>query len=89
MELHPKPTTPESVDEANKALFHATMNIPNAAKHCGMTEKQMKYTFREFLKYHEANYQITEDPTALPRREESGDSKTIAIPPRPFPGKRV
>tara|TARA_B100001964_G_scaffold195533_1_gene219610 strand:- start:989 stop:1258 length:270 start_codon:yes stop_codon:yes gene_type:complete len=89
MDLHPKPTTPESVDEANKALFHATMNIPTAAKHCGMTEKQMKYTFREFLKYHEANYQITENPITLPRREESGDPKTIAIPPRPFPGKRV
>ena len=31
--------------------FHATMNLPNAAKHCGMTEREMKMTFREFLKY--------------------------------------
>ena len=30
MDLHPKPTTPESVDEANKALFHATMKIGRA-----------------------------------------------------------
>lgn len=44
-------TTPKLVDEANRALFHATMNLPNAAKHCGMTEREMKMTFREFLKY--------------------------------------
>jgi hypothetical protein len=44
-------TTPTLVDEANRALFHATMNLPNAAKHCGMTEREMKMTFREFLKY--------------------------------------
>jgi hypothetical protein len=44
-------TTPTLVDEANRGLFHATMNLPNAAKHCGMTEREMKMTFREFLKY--------------------------------------
>jgi len=44
-------TTPTLVDEANRALFHATMKLPNAAKHCGMTEREMKMTFREFLKY--------------------------------------
>jgi hypothetical protein len=27
------------------------MNLPHAAKHCGMTEREMKMTFREFLKY--------------------------------------
>ena len=45
-------TTPENVDEANWALFHSTMNLPEAADHCGMTIKEMKMTFREFLKYH-------------------------------------
>ena len=44
-------TTPELVQQANEALFHATMNLPNAAKHCGMTQKEMKMTFWEFLKY--------------------------------------
>lgn len=48
-------TTPTLVDEANRALFHATMNLPNAAKHCGMTEREMKMTFREFLKYQDEN----------------------------------
>ena len=44
-------TTPALVEEANKALYHATMNLPNAAKHCGMSQREMKMTFREFLKY--------------------------------------
>ena len=45
-------TTPQNVAESNDSLFRATMNLPNAAKHCGMTEKEMKLTFWEFLKYH-------------------------------------
>ena len=49
-------TTPENVREANESLFRATMNLPTAAKHCGMTEKEMKLTFWEFLKYHEPDY---------------------------------
>ena len=44
-------TTPELVQQANEALFHASMNLPAAAKHCGMTQKEMKMTFWEFLKY--------------------------------------
>jgi len=49
-------TTPESVDEAVLALFHATMNLPAAAAHCGMTQRELKMTFREFLKHHEPDY---------------------------------
>ena len=52
-------TTPQNVNEANEALFHATMNLPTAAKHCGMTQKEMKLTFWEFLKYHPNNYEIS------------------------------
>jgi hypothetical protein len=50
-------TTPENVKEANEALFHAKMTLPAAAKHCGMTEKEMKMTFLEFLKYHPPSYE--------------------------------
>ena len=50
-------TTPQNVQEANEGLFRATMNLPNAAAHCGMTQKEMKMTFREFLKYHPATYE--------------------------------
>tara|TARA_B100000497_G_scaffold15610_1_gene18051 strand:+ start:702 stop:917 length:216 start_codon:yes stop_codon:yes gene_type:complete len=50
-------TTPQNVQEANEALFRATMNLPTAAKHCGMTQKEMKLTFWEYLKYHPRDYE--------------------------------
>ena len=53
-------TTPQNVKEANDALFRATMNLPTAAKHCGMTNKEMKLTFWEYLKYNEPDYEIPE-----------------------------
>ena len=49
-------TTPENVNEANEALFNCTMTLPAAAKHCGMTKKEMKLTFFEYLKYHPPTY---------------------------------
>lgn len=49
-------TTPRLVDEANIALYRASMNLPAAAAHCGMTQKEMKMTFWEFLKYHPTDY---------------------------------
>ena len=45
-------TTPQNVAEANEALFRAKMTLPAAAKHCGMTHKEMRMTFWEYLKYH-------------------------------------
>jgi len=53
-------TTPQNVQEANEALFRAIMNLPAAAEHCGMTNKEMKLTFWEFLKYNEPDYEIPE-----------------------------
>lgn len=50
-------TTPENVQEANEGLFRAKMTIPAAAKHCGMTQKEMKLTFREYLKYNPKDYE--------------------------------
>lgn len=50
-------TTPQNVQESNEALFRATMNLPTAAKHCGMTQKEMKLTFWEYLKYHPRDYE--------------------------------
>jgi hypothetical protein len=52
-------TTPENVREANEGLFRAKMTVPAAAKHCGMTQKEMKLTFREYLKYHKPDYEIS------------------------------
>lgn len=63
-------TTPENVKEAHEALFHATMNLPAAAAHCGMTLKQMKLTFWEYLKYHDQDFEIPEDSSEVSRGEE-------------------
>jgi hypothetical protein len=52
----PVKTTPKNVKEANEALFYSKMNLPQAAKHCGMTQKEMKLTFFEYLKYNQPNY---------------------------------
>jgi hypothetical protein len=56
---YPVKTTPENVQEANEALFRAKMTLPAAAKHCGMTQKEMKLTFWEYLKYHKPDYEIS------------------------------
>ena len=60
-------TTPANVREANQGLYRARMNLPEAAKHCGMTEKEMKMTFLEYLKYHPKDYESPEDSITLPR----------------------
>ena len=41
-------TTPQNVAEANDALFRVEMTLPAAAKR-GMTHKEMKLTFWEYL----------------------------------------
>ena len=50
-------TTPENVKEANEGLFYSKMNLPEAAKHCGMSQKEMRLTFFEYLKYNPSTYQ--------------------------------
>ena len=52
----PNKTTPENVREANENLFRAKWNLPQAAKHCGMSQKEMKLTFFEYVKYHPPTY---------------------------------
>lgn len=53
---NPTKTTPENVKESNEGLFYSKMNLPEAAKHCGMSTKEMKLTFFEYLKYNPATY---------------------------------
>ena len=76
-------TTPQNVAEANEALFRATMNLPAAASHCGMTHKEMKLTFWEYLKYNAPDYEIPEDPSTLPRRQVQSTLKAPPVRPRP------
>ena len=60
-------TTPENVAEATEGLFSCKMTLPAAAKHCGMTQKEMKMVFCEYLKNHPVRYdeveQITKNPS--------------------------
>ena len=60
-------TTPQNVAEANDALFRAKMTLPAAAKHCGMTEKEMKLTFWEYLKYNQPDYEVPENTIEVSR----------------------
>jgi hypothetical protein len=53
----PVKTTPANVQEANEGLFRAKMTLPAAAAHCGMTQKEMKLTFFEYLKYNKPDYE--------------------------------
>jgi hypothetical protein len=50
-------TTPQNVKEANEGLFYSKMNLPQAAAHCGMSQKEMRLTFFEYLKYHPSTYE--------------------------------
>ena len=84
-----KKTTPENVKEANEALFNATMNLPHAAYHCGMTQREMKMIFREYLKYNDKNFEVTEDSVEIPWRKKPSVKQPVPVPPRPFPGKRI
>ena len=52
----PVKTTPQNVQESNEYLFNCSMTLPAAAQHCGMTLKEMKLTFCEYLKYHPVTY---------------------------------
>ena len=47
--------------------------------------KQVKDDYNDY----EENNQIFKDSLTISRREEQGSSKTSAVPPRPFPGKRI
>ena len=57
LKQEPVKTTPENVKESNEGLFYSKMNLPQAAKHCGMSQKEMKLTFWEYLKYNPITYQ--------------------------------
>jgi len=46
--------------EAMEMLFHAKWNVPKAAKHCNLTNKEMKITFNEYCNFHDITY-VPED----------------------------
>ena len=46
--------------EAMEMLFHAKWNVPKAAKHCNLTNNEMKITFNEYCNFHDFTY-VPED----------------------------
>ena len=47
--------------------------------------KQLKDDYNDY----EENNQIFKDSLTISRREKQGSNQTSAVPPRPFPGKRI
>ena len=42
--------------ESMEMLFSAKWNLPQAAKHCRLTHKEMKITFNEYCNFHQSTY---------------------------------
>ena len=51
--------------EAMKMLFRAKWNVPQAAKHCNLTNKEMKITFNEYCNFHPAGYKVEDSAIQL------------------------
>lgn len=52
-----KKTNPQTVREAHLAAFSGKMNMICCANHCGLTLREFKMTFWEFLKYNPSTYE--------------------------------
>ncbi|ADO97634.1 hypothetical protein SShM2_023 [Synechococcus phage S-ShM2] len=44
--------------EAMENLWSAKWNLPKAAKHANLTEKEMKITFNEYCNFHPPTWEI-------------------------------
>jgi len=42
--------------EAMENLFNARWNVPTAAKHCGLTVKELKICFHNYVETHQPTY---------------------------------
>ena len=51
--------------EAMEMLFSAKWNLPQAAKYCNLTCKEMKITFNEYCNFHPPTYTKFEDALQL------------------------
>lgn len=62
-----KKPNPRTVSEAHKAAWSGKLNMVKCADHCGMTLREFKLTFWEYLKYNpplewsETTFQLTMD----------------------------
>ncbi len=51
----------EETRKAMENLYHARWNLPKAAKHCNLTNKEMKITFNEYCTFHPPTYDPLND----------------------------
>ena len=51
--------------EAMEMLFSAKWNLPQAAKHCNLTRKEMMITFSEYCALHQPSYNRIETAIQL------------------------
>lgn len=56
MEMKVSKKCRETIDTANKLLYHGKCNLHEAASLCGLTSKEMKFVFTEFVKYNPPTY---------------------------------
>ena len=61
-----RPETRKSME----MLFTAKWNLPKAAVHCGLTNKEMKITFNEYRTFHPSTYNIDEETLYVSRDTE-------------------
>jgi hypothetical protein len=54
----------KSTRESMENLFNAKWNVPKAAKHCGLTTKELKICFHNYVETHNVTY-IEENSTQL------------------------
>ena len=47
--------------ESMEMLFSAKWNLPKAAKHCNLTEKEMKITFNEYCSLHPVTWSMNDE----------------------------
>ena len=47
--------------EAMEMLWSAKWNLPRAAKHCNLSDKEMKITFNEYCNFHPPTYNDEEE----------------------------
>lgn len=58
-------TNPKNVREAHLAAFSGKMNMVSCANHCGMTLREFKMAFWEFLKYNKPTYEAENEQLEL------------------------
>ena len=52
--------------EAMEMLWSAKWNLPKAAKHCGLSLKEMKITFNEYCNFHPPTFEVNESTNRQP-----------------------